>query len=134
VHSDNFSGPVLAAKVFAGVVGLVICFQVALSLGAPWGELAMGGGFPGVLPPAMRVACIVQALVLVGATLVVLSRSGQTLRGWHRVSRLLIWPIVGLLAVSAMLNFITPSPLERLVWGPVAVALLLTGLRVAVAR
>ena len=39
-----------------------------------------------------------------------------------------------LLAVGVVLNLITPSPLERLIWAPVALVLFLTSLRVALAR
>ena len=50
------------AVVFALVTGLVVAFQVALALGAPWGAYAMGGAFPGRMPPPLRVAALIQAL------------------------------------------------------------------------
>ena len=124
----------LAALVFAGLVGLVSAFQLALALGAPWGAYAMGGAFPGVMPAAMRVAALVQIGVWGAVTLVVLSRAGVVLPRWRRVSRWLAWGIVGLLGVSVILNLITPSPMERMIWAPVAAALFATALRVALAR
>ena len=69
----------LAALVFAGLVGLVSAFQLALALGAPWGAYAMGGAFPGVMPAAMRVAALVQIAGLGAVALVVLSRAGVVL-------------------------------------------------------
>ncbi|MSP57207.1 MAG: hypothetical protein EXR69_16670, partial [Myxococcales bacterium] len=55
---------VVAAIAYALATALVVGFQVALALGAPWGELAMGGAFPGRFPPAMRVAAVVQGALL----------------------------------------------------------------------
>ena len=66
----------VAAIVFAVVTSAVVGFQLALALGAPWGAYAMGGRFPGELPPLMRVAAVVQAVLLVLIVLIVLSRAG----------------------------------------------------------
>ena len=52
------------AVVFALVTGMVVAFQVALALGAPWGAYAMGGAFPGRMPPPLRVAALIQAALL----------------------------------------------------------------------
>ena len=121
----------LVARVFAGLTGLVCLFQLALAAGAPWGEYAMGGAFPGVMPPPMRVAAVVQVIVLSTVALVVLSRAGLILPAWRRASGWLIYLIVALLGISVVLNLITPSPLERLIWAPVAAMLFLSALRVA---
>ena len=127
-------GPALAARVFMGLTALVVLFQLALAAGAPWGRYAMGGAFPGVMPTPMRVAAVVQAIVLLAVGLVVLSRAGLVLPRWRRVSRWLTWIIVGLLGVSVVLNLITPSPMERLIWAPMAAVLFLSALRVALSR
>jgi len=124
----------LAAKVFAGLLAVVALFQLALALGAPWGSYAMGGAFPGTFPPAMRVAALVQVAILGGVGLVVLARAGLVLPSWLRTSRWLIWAVVVLLGVGVVLNLITPSEMERLIWAPVAVLLFLCGLRVALSR
>lgn len=123
--------PERAAKLFVGLIALVAAFQLALALGAPWGRFAMGGAFPGTYPPAMRIAALVQIAALVGFALVILSRAGLALPAWRAASRPLAWVIVGLMAVAVVLNLITPSGVERLVWSPVAVVLLLAALRVA---
>lgn len=124
----------LAARVFAGLTGVVCLFQLALALGAPWGRYAMGGAFPGVMPAPLRVAALVQIGVLAAVALVVLSRAGLVLPRWRRTSRWLTWVVVALLGVSTVLNLITPSPMERLIWAPVAATLFVTALRVALAR
>ena len=126
--------PGIAAWIFAGLTGVVVLFQLALALGAPWGSYAMGGAFPGTYPPAMRVAAVVQIAILAGVALVVLARAGLVLPRWRRTSRWLAWGVVGLLGVGVVLNLITPSGLERLIWAPVAVLLFLTSLRVALSR
>jgi hypothetical protein len=123
-----------AAIVFAGWIAAVALFQLALAAGAPWGEYAMGGAFPGAFPPAMRLAALVQVPILGVVALVVLARAGLVLPGWARISRVLVWVVVGLLAVSVVLNLITPSYLERLIWAPVALLLFLASLRVALSR
>ena len=125
-------GTRVAAVVFAGLTAVVAAFQLAL--GAPWGAYAMGGAFPGVMPAAMRAAAAVQILVLGGVALVVLSRGGLMLPRWWAAARWLVWPIVGLLAVSVVPNLITPSPIERMIWAPVAAGLFACALRVALAR
>jgi hypothetical protein len=126
--------PQLAARIFAGLTGLVVAFQLALALGAPWGELAMGGASPGAYPPALRLAAVLQACVLAGVAAVVLSRAGLAFASWRALSRRLIWGVVGLLGLSLVLNLITPSAMERMIWAPVVLVLLATALRVALAR
>ena len=62
----------IAALVFSGLIGLVCAFQLALALGAPWGQFAMGGAFPGVFPPAMRLVAVVQIGILALIALLVM--------------------------------------------------------------
>ena len=121
----------LAAQVFAVLTALVVAFQLALAAGAPLGRFAMGGAHPGVFPPRLRVAAVVQAGLLALVALVVLSRAGLVLPDWRAASRWLAWAVVGLMAVAAVLNLITPSRGERMVWGPVTVVLFLAALAVA---
>ena len=120
-----------AAAVIFGVVALgAVGFQLALAAGAPWGAYAMGGKYPGRFPAPMRVAAVVQALILVGLTGVVLARAGVALEAWGSAASWLIWVAVGFSAVSLLLNSITTSKLERLVWVPVAVVMLASSLAV----
>ena len=50
--------------------------ELALAAGAPWGEYAMGGAFPGQFPPALRAAALVQVAILAVWAAVVLARAG----------------------------------------------------------
>lgn len=126
--------PALAAKAFCGLVALVILFQLALAAGVPWGAYAMGGAFPGAFPPPMRVAALVQAVILAAVGAVVLARAGLALPRWGRASRGLAWVVVAFLGVGVILNLITPSGMERAIWAPVAILLFALSLRVALSR
>lgn len=126
--------PALAAKAFCGLVALVMLFQLALAAGVPWGAYAMGGAFPGAFPPPMRVAALVQAVLLAAVGAVVLARAGLALPRWSRASRGLVWMVVAFLGVGVILNLITPSGMERAIWAPVAILLFALSLRVALSR
>jgi hypothetical protein len=109
----------------------VIAFQMALALGAPWGAYAMGGSSPGRFPPRLRVAAVVQAVLIAGAVLVVLVRAGLAFPEWSAPAGWLIWLVVALSAVSLGLNAISRSAWERRIWTPVAAVMLASSLAVA---
>lgn len=120
-----------AALAYAVVSVGVIAFQIALAAGAPWGAYAMGGAFPGQFPPEMRVAAVVQAVILAALALVVLARAGVAMPRWSRSSRWLIWVVVVFSALSLVVNLITPSAGERAIWAPVAFIMLVSSVIVA---
>ena len=121
----------VAAIIYAIVSFGVIAFQIALAAGAPWGAYAMGGAFPGQFPPALRIAAIIQAVLLAGLAAVILARAGLTLPRWSRASRWLAWVVVAFSTVSFILNLITPSAGERAIWAPTAFLLLISSIVVA---
>lgn len=123
--------PSLAAIAFTLVAVAVIGFQVALALGAPWGSYAMGGARPGRLPGGMRAAAVVQALVIAGLAVVVLSEADLLLPAISATFPWLIWVVVAFSALSTVLNAITPSGGERRLWLPVAILMLATSLILA---
>jgi hypothetical protein len=123
---------VFAARLFGLLTLVVVLFQLALAAGAPWGALAMGGAFLGRLPPAMRVAAVAQALLLLLLAAIVAARAGLVLPRWRAASRKLVWGVAAFLLLGAVLNAITPSPWERLLWLPVV--LLQLACAVVVAR
>ena len=120
-----------AAILFALVTLGVVAFQLALALGAPWGEYAMGGRYPGILPRAMRVSAVGQAALLAALAVYVLSAAGLVLPSLARTLPGLIWAVVAFSALSLVLNAMTPSAGERRIWVPVATEMLLTSLIVA---
>ena len=119
-----------SAILYAIISGVVVAFQVALAAGAPWGEYAMGGAFPGQFPPELRIAALVQAALLVGLAVIVLARAGLVAL-WSRPARWLIWVVVVFSALSLVLNLITPSAGERAIWAPIAFLLLVSSAVVA---
>jgi hypothetical protein len=121
----------VAAIIYAIVTLGVVAFQIALAAGVPWGAYAMGGASPGQFPPALRIAAIIQAVLLAGMAAVILARAGLVFPGWVRVSHWLVWIVVALTALSLVLNLITPSAGERAIWLPTLSLLLISSLIVA---
>jgi hypothetical protein len=124
----------VAAIIYAIVTLGVVAFEIALAAGAPWGAYAMGGASPGQFPRALRIAAVIQALLLAGMAAVILARAGLVLPGWSRVSHWLVWIVVALTAISLVLNLITPSARERAIWAPTLLLLLISSLIVAFSR
>lgn len=121
-----------AAKVYIALTAIVTVFQLALVAGAPWGEFTMGGAFPGQLPPRMRVVAAASAMLLSAFGAVVAARANLALLRWRRFARRLMWVVVAYAFLGVVVNAITPSAGERLIWLPVT--LVLAGCAIIVAR
>lgn len=122
----------VAAILFAVVTVGAILFQIALALGAPWGQYAMGGKYPGRYPAAMRVGAVGQAALLAALVVFVLSDVGLVLPSMAKAIPSLIWLVVAFSGLSLVLNAISPSKGERRIWVPVALVMLISSLVVAV--
>jgi hypothetical protein len=120
----------------AGVLAAIGCvgiaaFQVALAAGAPLGRAAWGGAHER-LPRNLRVASAVAAGVWVLGALIMLAGAGfDTSPIPASVADRATWVVAGLLLLGGVMNLISRSRLERLIWGPVA--LVLVGLTVIAA-
>ena len=121
----------VSTYIFGVLTAIVAAFQLALAFGAPWGEMTMGGKFPGRLPLRMRVAALVQILLLAFISLIVATRAGLLLDNYSDFSTSAIWFVVVFCTLSAILNIITPSKKERMLWGPVTIVLLICSIIVA---
>ena len=121
----------IAAIAFAVLMGIVVLFQFGLALGLPWGEASMGGKYPGKYPPAMRVFSLLNMMILSAIGIIVLVRADLLLPQLRTFSSIAIWFVVGFSVISTIMNLITPSKIERTLWAPTAVLLLLTSLVVA---
>jgi hypothetical protein len=104
----------------------VAAFQVALTAGAPWGEVTQGGRastVDGVLTAGPRVLAALSACVLLLSAWVVLARAGLVPTGLlgDRFVRAAAWAVVALLAVNTLGNLAGRHPLER--WGTGSVSL-----------
>ena len=113
----------VAAQIFALLIFVVVLFQLALMLGAPWGNVAMGGRFPGKFPPAMRIAVLIQGLVLGIIGFIVLIRGQVLSSNLYEITEIAIWVVVALMGLSLVMNLVTPSRWERIIWAPVVAVL-----------
>lgn len=117
-----------AAFIYAtGVLG-VIGFHIAMLVGAPWGELTMGGAIKGPYRGAQKLISVAQIIVIGVMGYVVLSHAGLitgALPAWA------IWPVTAMAALSVLANAATRSPRERRLWLPVVSVMLVAVLIVA---
>lgn len=109
-----------AAAAYAAICALTIVFQVAVIGGAPWGHLTQGGRFEGPLPPSGRVAAVVSSGILAAMGLAILSAADL----WPAWPLWTGWVVLGVQALSTVMNWITPSVPERRLWGPVTTVML----------
>lgn len=122
----------VAAIAYTVATAGVVAFHVALALGAPWGAYAMGGSNPGTFPPKLRIAALVQAVLLGLLAAVVLSHAGVALVPLSEAIPSLIWAVVAFSAISVVLNSISRSAGERRIWVPVGLVLVVCSLTVAI--
>ena len=105
---------------------LVCLFQLALIFGAPWGEYTMGGQTKGKLPVQGRVTAGISILVLILMAQALLAKYGTgIISGWpDALITVLVWLTFGYAVLGFVMNWLTRSKKERMVWGPVATVLL----------
>jgi hypothetical protein len=125
------------ATLAVALLALAAAFQVGLAAGAPWGAAAYGGraaSGSGALPGAYRLGSAVAALVLLGATWVVLASVPVIGRGPVPVTALTntLWCLAVLFALNTLGNARGRHPLER--WGAGTVTALLAVLCALIAR
>ena len=99
---------------FAVLACGVGAFQVALALGAPWGDAAWGGASSGVLPVGFRVASGVSAVLWAGVAAV---SAGRLLGPVGR--RRLLLGVAVYSTIGIAMNAVSPSSTERAIWVPV---------------
>jgi len=116
---------------FAIVMGIVILFQAALILGAPWGHLTLGGQWSGALPLEIRLIPAVSIILLLAMVRIVLGASGLRPQ-WG--PRWLIWPVCAYMAVGIAVHIVTPSAAERMLWLPVLTILFGLSLWIGIKR
>lgn len=115
-----------AAILAVVLLGVIVAFQLALALGAPWGAAAWGGQNLGVLPARLRIASGVVAVVIYPLVIaLVLASAGIIGDEWLPADgTLIMWGLVGLLGVGALMNFASRSRPER-TWGAIALTIAL---------
>ena len=111
----------IPAILYALIIVLVVLFQFCLIFGAPWGQITQGGRYEGPLPATGRVAALlsVPILIFMGASITSAAGLVPYWAGWTA------YAAIAMQALSATLNWITPSQKERLVWSPITSIMLL---------
>ncbi len=114
----------IAAIVAAILLGVLVAFQLALALGAPWGRASWGGAHEGVLPTRLRIASAVAGLVVYPLIIAVVLASANLIDAdWLPFKGpAVLWPLVVLLGLGALANAASRSKRERY-WSPVALAI-----------
>ena len=129
---NNAAAKKAALAATVGFAGLA-AFQLLLAAGAPLGEAAWGGTTHGQLSTGLRVGSAISIAVYAVAVMLILRRAGFRVRWVPRaVARIGSWVLVVLLSLGALANFLSQSPWERFLLGPVS--LVLAGLCLVVAR
>ena len=114
----------IAAVIYSLLALMLVLFQIAMAMGAPWGHLAMGGRWPGRFPVAMRVVAALQAGLIAAFAWVVLAHAGVVAQ--HALADRVIWVVLAFAVLGAVMNLISPSRDERKLWFPVALAMLVS--------
>lgn len=86
----------------------------------------MGGAYPGVYPPMMRITALAAIVVLAFLAYIVLAAARG--KPW---AVLPAWGVALLMALGLVMNLLSPSAGERALWSPVVAVLLACALRVA---
>ncbi|MBM2322386.1 MULTISPECIES: hypothetical protein [Marivita] len=118
------------AHLYATAMLAIAFFQVALIFGAPLGRFTQGGQHEGALPLSGRIIAAVSIPVVLLQGLAILSAAGFPGLGWPVWTG---WVALAVTGVSTVLNWITPSKPERMVWGPIMLVLSAMGLVVMTA-
>jgi hypothetical protein len=111
----------IAGIAAVALIGLVIAFQIALVLGAPWGAAAWGGQHPGRLPTRFRLASVISLVILGFLAWLVAATAGLVGAAPLPASWLIpaTWTAAAYFALGAVVNLISRSPIER-GWAPVS--------------
>ncbi len=125
----------IAAFIGVALLAVLIGFQLALALGAPWGAAAWGGRNPGVLPTGLRVASGIVAIVVYPVMALVMLAAGSVIDGdWLSVDpSVAMWILTGFFIIGTVVNAISRSPVER-IWAPVSLVLAICSAVIALAR
>jgi len=120
-----------AALLFVFISAAACLFQVALILGAPWGELTLGGRWRGPLPLRARILAGVSLALLLAFAVIITARAGLAFQNVQAFALTWSWVVVGYFVLGSVANAVTPSPRERAIWLPVVLGMLLLSIIVA---
>ncbi len=112
-----------AAMLFVLPALYTVGFQLAMTAGAPWGHLTMGGRWTGALPRPIRLLSLVQAAIAAAMAAAVLDRAGVVSLDWPDWT---YFATLVMCALSTVANAATPSKPERRIGLPVAALMLVS--------
>ena len=122
----------ISSGFLVGTTLIVAIFQIALALGAPWGEYAYGGTKTGKLPIGFRINSVVAVFVMFGIAGHYLAQLGVFEPILDSAGNAVVnWVLVGFTGLSALANNATRSKKERMVWGIPTILMFLASLAVA---
>jgi hypothetical protein len=113
---------IMVASVGVALLAGLAVFQVLLAAGAPLGRFAWGGRHV-VLPAGLRVGSAVSVAVYAVVAVVLLARADVLDVLPDGLVHVLTWVLTGYLALGTAMNAVSRSRPERLVMTPVALAL-----------
>lgn len=120
-----------AAIIASVILSCLAVFQILLISGKPIGRFAWGGQYT-VLPPRLRIASAFSIGLYAAFALVILNQGGAIFilnkDGWMTIA---LNTITGYFFIGIIMNVISHSKSERLIMTPVATALALLFLYVA---
>lgn len=103
------------------LLATVEVFQIALALGAPFGQASWGGRHPGVLPVRLRIASGIAAILIYPLmAFLILAASGLVETNLTAGTReTAMWVLTAIFGLGGLANFASRSRIER-IWGPVS--------------
>ena len=124
---------ILALGIYYIIISVIVTlFQLALAFGAPLGKFANGGKFPGSLPKNIRFIPFIQIAILWFFLYIVLIQTKMISNQPSAIGSIGIWFVVAFFFLGSILNLITPSKPERMVWGPINVLTFIAVLLIAI--
>ncbi|MFC2062634.1 hypothetical protein ACFLS8_01615 [Chloroflexota bacterium] len=122
----------LAAWVAVILFFWLMCFQILLALGFPYGKAAWGGKYI-KLPSRLRIASLFSAVVFVVASLFVLEKANiLSIFNSSTLVTVGVWILVAFFGLNTLSNLASKSKLEKRVMTPISLTLALLCLIVAI--
>ena len=92
----------------------------------------MAGKYPGKFPNKMRIAAVFQMFILLFFIWIALVKSEKLNLEWKGFADKMIWVVVSFSVLAFVLNIITPSKWERIIWTPVCLIMLISSILIAI--
>lgn len=110
----------------------IMCFQILLALGFPFGQAAWGGKYK-KLPPGSRIASLFSAGIMAFASIFVLEKANVfSVLHSPKVVTFGIWILAVFLGLNTIGNFVSRSKWEKRIMTPVSLILSLLCFTVAI--